>query len=513
MSEKKQTVDERAVALSFEQTADLAAERWPSLIEAFVSDSVLAKTRGVYVEDVAALGEMLWQWEKYQNFCEAQGTLADLGTLPKHALEIITADFGTSIVPHVASVQPIKERLGIIYFKTVKTTKARGNMGVGDYIQHPFHPPSASTGDDGTQASLRYPEGYAGEKVMTTLAVTGGNSTLQTFVQTTNIPLLASATAYIRPRSVVLTSTYTGVGGSHSIKAIDDGEGNLLGNGVSGTIRYIPNGGNAGVTALTFADPPTGTVTFTWEYATDFEESGYVPEVNFTVEFTDIAAEIFALTQSTGMFKAFEFSNRFGQSAEEMVARDLTGALNLEIGNAAISRLVAAAESIPYNTVTFNAGVPQFISYAEHMQQLKAIIVKASSTILRNAGRGQVNYLIAGANASAIIATLPGWTQQLVDTPGSNIWGTLDGMTVIRAPHIDPDTIYAVYKGKGGFDTPLVYSPYMPLVVTKTLQDIDNILKNRAVAAVWAGLKVVAPTFVTKIKIDNATYVTPILQP
>lgn len=508
MSETK--FDERNAVVSIEENAELAAQKWPSLIETFASDSVLAKTRGVFVEDIAALGDMLGQWEKYRNFCEANGSLSDLGTLPKHALEIITADFGTSIVPHIASVQPIKERLGIIYFKTVKTTKARGNMSVGDYMQHPFHPPTSGSGDDGTADSLRYPEGYAGEKVTATISVTGNAST-QNFA---SVAVLSSATAMIRPRSVVITGSYAGAGGTHQIKIIDDGEGNLLGNGVSGTIRYEPaQAGNAGVTLLSFADRPNaGTYTFNYEYATDFEESGYVPEVNFTVEYTDIAAEIFALTQSTGMFKAFEFQNRFGSSAEEMIARDLTGALNLEIGNAAVSRLVAAAESLPNNTVTFNAGVPQYISYAEHMQQLKAVIVKASSTILRNAGRGQVNYLIAGANAAAIIATLPGWTQQMVDTPGSNIWGTLDGMTVIRAPHIDDNAIYCVYKGKGGFDTPLVYSPYMPLVVSKTLQDIDNILKNRAVAAVWAGLKVVAPTFVTKILINNSTYATPIIQ-
>jgi hypothetical protein len=210
------------------------------------------------------------------------------------------------------------------------------------------------------------------------------------------------------------------------------------------------------------------------------------------------------------MFKAFEFQNRFGQSAEEMIARDLTGNLNLELGNTAISRLVAAAESIPNNSVTFYAGVPQYVSYTEHMQQLKAMIMKSSSTILRNAGRGTTNYLIAGHNAAAVIATLPGWTSTFVDTPGSNIWGTLDGMTVIRAPHIPENAIYCVYKGRGGFDTPLVYSPYMPLVVSKTLQDIDNILKNRAVAAVWAGMKVVAPTFVTKILIDNSVYTTPV---
>jgi hypothetical protein len=238
MSEKNQAVDERSVTLSFEQSADLASERWPSLIEAFCSDSVLAKTRGVYVEDVAALGEMLGQWERYQGFCEAQGSLADLGTLPKHALEIITADFGTSIVPHLASVQPIKERLGIIYYKTVKATKTRGNITSGDYLQHPFKPPSASAGDDGTASSLRYPEGYAGEKVITTLTVghVDSQQSYSTAVTAEISSSILSSTAYIRPRSVVLTATINNV----PIKLIDDGEGNLLGNGVSGTIRYIP---------------------------------------------------------------------------------------------------------------------------------------------------------------------------------------------------------------------------------------------------------------------------------
>ena len=511
----KRSINEAALANTAEAGAERAAKRWPSLIEAFVDRSILAKTKGVTADDVHALGCMLESWERYHSFCEDNGNLADLGTLPKHALEIITADFGTSIVPHVASVQPIQERLGIIYYKTVRATKSRGNIEAGDYMQHPFRPPHAGSGDAGDFDSLRYPEGYAGEKVTSVAGITGDGSA-------TNFTDVVSLTGSdgsnnIRPRSVVINGSYTTAGGDlRTVKVIDDGEGALLGNGVTGFIRYQQGtiSEPAGITLLVFAEAPqAGAVNLTLEYATDFEESGYVPETNFTIEHTDIAAEIFALTQSQGMFKAFEFQNRFGQSAEEMIARDLTGALNLELGNTAITRLVAAAENIPDNTVTFNAGVPQFVSYTEHMQQLKSIIVRSSSTILRNAGRGQTNYLIAGHSAAALIATLPGWTQQIVDTPGSNIWGTLDGMTVIRAPHIQENAIYCVYKGKGGFDTPLVYSPYMPLVVSKTLQDIDNILKNRAVAAVWAGLKVVAPTFVTKIVVDNSTYVTPIITP
>lgn len=513
MSKKRVEEQSAAMTSTIAEGATRAARRWPSLVEHFVNDSVLAKTRGVNEEEVYALGQMLESWEKYRRFCENNGNLSDLGTLPKHALEIITADFGTSIVPHIASVQPIQERLGIVYFKTVRATKTRGNIEAGDYLQHPFRPPHASAGDNGNFSDLRYPEGYAGE-YMTTVATVTGDGISTNFAAVLELSVSDGNT--IRPRSVIITGTYVDVDDTtREVKIIDDGEGALLGNGVSGFVRYAGSLGQlAGITNLSFtAIPAADDIVFTVQYATDFEESGYVPEINFTVEQTDIEAEIFALTQSQGMFKAFEFQNRFGQSAEEMIARDLIGALNLELGNTAITRLVAAAENIPNNTVTFNAGTPQYVSYMEHMQQLKAIIVRSSSTILRNAGRGQTNYLIAGYDAAGIIATLPGWTQQIVNTPGSNIWGTLDGMTVIRAPHIQSNAIYCVYKGNGGFDTPLVYSPYMPLVVSKTLQDIDNILKNRAVAAVWAGMKVVAPTFVTKIVVDNSTYVTPIIQP
>ena len=496
-----QKVDERMQFGSMEQDADFAYKRWPSLVDMLESRSILARTRGVFVEDVAALGQMLQQWENYQRFCESNGSLADLGVLPKHALEIITADFGTSIIPHIASVQPIKERMGIIYYKTVKATKARGNVAVDDTFIDPFRPPhAAATG------LKNYPEGYAGEKVtaVNTLTAGAGNgtntSTYDGFITGT---ANANVAYMLRPRSVQVECV---VGGT-TFMAIDDGNGNLLGNGMFGTIEYLAATKASGIAfTLTFGAQLGANVDVSFTFATDFEESGNVPEVNFTIDFMEITAEIFALTQAVGMFKAFEFQNRFGQSSEEMIARDLTGALNLELGNTAISRLIAQS----VGTVNFYMGVPQFVSYSEHMQQLKAFITKSSSTILNNAGRGYTNYLIVGSTAAGVVATLPGWTQQIVDTPGSNIWGTLDGMTVIRAPHIDNNAIYCVYKGKGGFDTPLVWSPYMPLVVSKTLQDIDNILKNRAVAAVWGGLKVVAPTFVTRIQLIDAAYTTPI---
>lgn len=473
-----------------EEGADLTYKRWPTLVRMLENGSVLAKTRGVFAEDVWALGQMLRQWENYHRYCESAGVLADLGQIPKHALEIITADFGTSIVPHIASVQPIHERMGIIYFRTVKARATRGNVTDGDTLIHPFYPPN----HNGTP---NYPEGFAGEKVASTITLDGDPSTDTVFEGTTAI---ASPYLPIRPRSVEVTVITSG---GTVLRAIDDGNNSLLGNGFHGTIDYTVSG--AGKVWLYFTAAPGAGVVPQITYATDFEESGNVPEVNFTIDTTDISAEIFALTQGVGLFKAFEFQNRFGQSSEDMIARDLVGSLNLEIGNTAVSRLIASS----IGSTDFNVIPPQYISYQDHMLQLKAKLAMASSTILNNAGRGYVNYLICGSSAAATLSTLPGWQQQVIDTPGCNIWGTLDGMTVIRAPHINPNHIYCVYKGKGGFDTPLVWSPYMPLVVSKTLQDIDNILKNRNVAAVWGGLKVVAPTFCTRVVLVQAAYTTP----
>lgn len=518
---KRQRVrEERAAAAAIERYFEggyaATKKRWPDLVDSFENRSILARTKGVTHEDVTSLGKMLNSWQKYQRFCENEGTLSDLGQIPKHALEIITADYGMSIVPHLASVQPIPERVGLIYYKTTKATKSRGNIQAGDILNHPWRPPHASTGDNGTQDSLRYPAGYAGEMVVATVPVVC-NGTDRIFAGAPLYEIPASESANVRPRSLRLTGSYTDTGGAvNTVLAVDDGEGNILGRGIYGAVRYIASsstpGDEAGILSLTFGNiPASGTVSLTMEYATDFEESGYVPETNFTTEAMDISAEIFALTQSQGMFKSFEFENRFGESASEMMAKELTGALNLELGNIAVNRLIAAAENIPGNTATFNAGTPQYITYDGHMAQLKAFIAKADSTILRNAGRGTVNYIIAGHAAAATLSTLPGWKSEIIETQGSNIFGTLDGKVVIRAPHLNnPQAMYCVYKGKGGFDTPLVYAPYMPLVMTNTLQDISNILKNRAIAAVWAGMKVVAPTFVTKIIVSDAVYSTPV---
>lgn len=98
-----------------ENNADQYFDRYRSQIEAFESHSVLAKSgAAISASDVYALGKQLEQYEEYQRFCESTGTVGALGQLPSVALDVIAASHGNSIMPLVASSQPISEEQGII---------------------------------------------------------------------------------------------------------------------------------------------------------------------------------------------------------------------------------------------------------------------------------------------------------------------------------------------------------------------------------------------------------------
>jgi len=145
-------------------------------------------------------------------------------------------------------------------------------------------------------------------------------------------------------------------------------------------------------------------------------------------------------------------------------------------------------------------------SWYEHKQEIKDKIGDAEAKILTSAGRGVVNLLIASPSAASLLQSLPGFTKTPNIAQGPQVYGTLDNVTVVRAPNIDDGvagTLYCCYKGMSNFDAPIVYSPYMPLYVVGSIPSPTNTLKKEGLAAVWSGIKVVVPNFVSKIAIDN----------
>lgn len=458
--------------------------KYKDQMDALMEHSPLAKVRKslgskVNMYDVVALGEQLTQFENYKTFLNENGTNTDLGQLPNLAFDIITASYGSSIVPLLASIQPIEEEQGTIYYKQTKTVNARGqvwsagtgtNIAGGEILRNPLATPAG------------YAVGYAGEMVTVSATIVATTTTTSgTLTQTT-----------VRPRSVAITLTYTTAG--TVLRATDDGDGNIIGVGIYGTVNYTSGAYTVNYTTAI----PVGGATLSIDYGTDFEDSGVIPKITTVTASTTLKAEVFVLGQEIGLFKAYSMKKRFNLAAEEELVQDLSSEITAEIGNTLIRRLYLASQGNTTWSRTPGSGV----SYAEHKLEFMDIISNAENVILNNAGRGVLNVIIAGTTVCAVLANLPTFQKSNITSNGPHVYGIYGGnVTVIRAPMLPAGEALCVYKGTGMFDAPIVYAPYMPLFVTNTMPVPNNVLKTQGVAAVWAGMKVTNSAFITKITV------------
>ncbi len=127
-------------------------EKYRESVEFLETNSPTVKAGGsLSSHEIAALGQQLDQWENYRRSVEESGKLSDLGQLPSVAADIITVSNVKSILPLIASTQPIQEEHNVVYYKQVK---AGAGMGYpeGTVLRDPFTLDSTIT--DGNDAGL-----------------------------------------------------------------------------------------------------------------------------------------------------------------------------------------------------------------------------------------------------------------------------------------------------------------------------------------------------------------------
>jgi len=452
-----------------EQTAEVLYEKYSDQMK-LLEGTLVGKVRGISPYDVYAVGKMLESFDGYKKICEEDGNINQLGHIPDIAYDVITIAYGSSIIPFVASVQPIAEERGTVYFKNVKADTAKGNLSLDETI---FAPQTFQT-----------PQGFASNYIEDEdVGDTASGDVGYTF-QLANYPIKRSSVSIAIP-----TST--------PIVAVDDGAGLLVGNGLSGTIDYATGAGT-----IALAADPGDTFQISMSYQISYEQQAQLPSIRVFFDNAPILARVYALRGTIGMLQSYGMKQRFGMVAEDELAKDLVAEINAEIGGDIIRQLYANAQG---NT-NWSKVAPSGVSYFEHKQSFKDSLADAESVIVGNAGRGTINTMIAGRGAAAIISTLPGFTK-LTDgtTLGAHVFGTLDGVTIIRVNEtaiLGTNYVLPLWKGGSPFEAPIVYSPYMPLVVTSTLP-MTNPLINQRAAAVWAGIKVVVNKFVTKLTVTN----------
>lgn len=446
--------------------ANMFLDKYPQHINLLESHS--AKTRvgeSVSSYDVIALGQKLDAFSQYQRWCESQN-LASLGVIPEIALDVITAVSTTSILPLLASTQVMAEEHGVVYFKQQRAGNTAGGYTVGDVISDPRALDNPATG------------GFGSGKKTINLGQVANGTTEYTF-QAGVYPL--------RPYKVEVMSTAFG-------QMRDDGAGKLIGYGVGGTVNYA-----TGEIKLNIQDPAAAADVVA-VVDLDMDDTETIDSIRTALDSKEIRARIIALKTDTGAFANYAFSQRFNRSASDETAQDLTDELTRILNTEAIltlARAVPTAADPATWKITPGAGVGAL----DHKTGFVDVIAKAERNMHLQSGVSSANRLVAGINAAAVIRGMPGFVPAAEMSLNSvGLYGYLDGVPVIRASHVLDDNQALTVGNVGGyFNAPLVEAPFMPLMMTDTIESSSNPFKGTRAAAVWTGLEAVNPNLVSYI--------------
>jgi hypothetical protein len=487
---------EQESSRKIERKAEYLYENYRDKIDSVVNLFDRRNVRQFSRYDAYALGQMLENFQTWYDYIPESIAQDNLGKVLPVALDLISASYATSIMPTIASIQPIEDKVGVIFYKKMLAGQDRQGVHKGDVLLDQF-------GKRNWLANADYASDKVYRETFCTLPDGGGGLPPET--NGVYSKTLAYHPALARTVTLEVFDE-SEIDNPVCRKAIDDGEGNLYGPGIQGTINYTTGEVSFKIydnTGLVGGASGTGDYVKI-SYNNDIEQLDNIPKISWQTVHDTIEAIIFMLAGDWGIVTEYALQKRFGRTMDEEVAADLVSEINAEVATSAIREIV---RNCP-NFIDWSATPPVGTSAYEHKLSFIDAIETASTKIHDTAGRGTVNYMLASSTGLVYLATQPGFRKVATGTAmGPQVYGFLnDNITIIKVPGVDlvaPNTIYCGYRGMNWFEAAVVYSPYLPLFVTDTVA-IGSALRRERGVAHSAGIKVVAPVFTTKINITTS---------
>lgn len=460
---------DKTTNLAPDDAANFYIEKYPQYMNIFESKNAKSRVKeSVSAFDIIGMGRQLDSFNDYRRFCESQSNLSSLGVIPEIALDVITSVGTLSVIPLLASTQPLAEEHGVVYFKQ-RTAGSTGNgYTIGDVIADPRSLDNVSrdtAGFGSNQTTIEIPT------VAATLTYTG---TLATKLRPYKVNILSSVSGAIQ----------------------DNGKGKLIGYGVQGEINY-----ETGAYTIVFKeDPGAGVLSAIIDRDVDAQED--LESIRNRLDSKEIRARIWALKTDVGAFANFAFANRFKRNPSDETAQDLTDELVRTMNTAAVEELIKAIIPLdPAKVPTWKTTPSAGVGAADHKTGFIDTLATAERILHEQSGVNTINRIVAGIDAAQAIRGMPSFvpdTSAAVNSVG--LYGYLDGVPVIRASHVLDDKQAVVLGNAGGyFNAPLVHAPYMPLMITSTVQSPNNPFRSTQAAGIWAGLTAVNPNLATYI--------------
>ena len=493
---------------SAEQKLQQYIKLFPEQYDKF-AESDRAKIKGLNENDLYTLGRTFEQQIMTKQMNE-EVTFAQLGATPTLAFDFITAMFGKSVIPYIASEQVIDEVQGLVYFEnivaqgvkrrvvtpdgdaTVEVKDAytgRGNLEPGDVLGR------------GAGAPDKYPQGYAGEMVygeqLDATGVVDGATTEFEFTLT-NAPIRKN---YVK----VIAKAVNAAGTVQKVIGIDDGKGNIIGGGIIGTVDY-----ETGVLNLKYTLAPEAGSHILANYATNFE-LGTLPSITTELDSKFVRANVYGLQTDTSIISSFMMGKRFNFDMQQRAVQLLQEHILNEITTELLAKIAMAYAEAGETDTIFNTNLPAGVSLQAHFNSVNYTFGIVAQKMAARSGKGTLSVALAGPEACAFLEQNSMFKKIGEATAFATVYGVYNNATiVIRCPQLaqfdsvnGTKSIYFLYKGTTPFDACAVYAPYMPLVGVEDLPVPTALLNRRSAVASMAAVDVVVPGYIQKFVLTD----------
>lgn len=434
--------------------------------------------------DQYALGRYAEMWESMIPIFEQDETSrAHLGEILKSGLDLVALQYATLPIQFLASVQPLTEEAGVVYYRKAIATTSRANIVEGDEL-------ISETGKLNKDVNE-----YISEEQVTT-AVADSSSTA-----CGPGPFSMSLPAPVRPRTITITV------GSRSVRGLDDGEGNIVGVGVDpdgSSINY-----NTGALVLQFTNnsgvQPGDTISVVSTQI--IPQAAQIPGFRYDIVGRTVNVRYYLLQAQYTSIANYVVRRRFGKSLSDDIARDTVAQVNGVVLLEAIKKLYIAAQrnEVTYNYTlpTWDSTPPSGVSDIDHRRTFTDLIEYASNKIEDLSGRSAISFMVIGQKARQIMNSI-GFAGERKQVPGPYLAGFFEGIPVYYATNtiLPDDEIIFGYRGLMWYESPLVYGPFMPTTVVKTA-GVPNPFVEAYGVAHGAAIDTVMNEFVVRGKIDQ----------
>jgi len=389
--------------------------------------------------------------------------ITSVGSFDKYVYPLIRRTYPSLIVNDLVSVQPLTGPTGLIFYLKFNYGTTKGAITAGnEYL-------------GGNVAN--FDETYSSDTIKNEVAIVGDG-------MTTNYGSLQSDFFPVRSATLVVTATVGGV-----IKTgVAAAGGAITGAGfTSGTLTE-----STGAIAIVFTVAPDNGTPIVFNYRYNNEANTQVPEVDMDISKVTVEATTRKLRSKWSPEAAQDLKNLHGLDAEVELVTILSQEIALETNHEVVIDLYNNSDSAISWSATPNAGV----SYREHKDTFIDTLVSISNTIYAKTLRGEANFLVCSTEVSTVVETLPGFVPATSNpVKGIGFIGTLNSRwNIFKDPFIPANKAVVGYKGDAWIDTGYVYSPYVPLMATPTIQNADDFINRKGLLSRYAK-KVINPKF------------------